>query len=705
MGAAGGVPASLRLDAASCDRTDEFRSPRLFQTTGSRITPQVEWVEIQVKSVLNRVQGMPFKWSANPYRGCAHSCLYCISGDTPVLMADGTTRPMEDLVVGDEIYGTIREGRSRRYVKTHVLAHWSVRRPSYSILLEDGTEVIASGDHRFLTDRGWKFVTGTEYGRTRRPHLTTNTRVMGVGCFASAAATTDDYKRGYLCGLSRGDAHLASSHYERVRRTDGDLHQFRLALTDTEALDRAREYLHGFSIPTLEFIFQDAGAATRRMQAIRPSSRGRVDDIRKLVEWPHMPSQQWCAGFLAGILDAEGGYSRGILRITTTDPVIVDWIIRSLNLFGFTSVVERRQINGRKRPLNVVRLPGGLPTHLRFFHTVDPAVSRKRDIEGQAIKSRARLRVKFIAPIGRRELFDIATGTGDFIANGVVSHNCYARLTHWYLDQDGGKDWSSRIFVKVNAPEVLRRELARPTWKREQVHIGTATDPYQPAEGAYRITRQILEALRESETPVALVTKSTMIIRDRDVLRQLAEGPGALVMFSFTTVDPELARELEPDVPPPQRRMEAMRALAEAGHPHGCVPCPGSAGDYGPGGAVGRGRERGQGVRSLRPLHEHPLPGGGDPGGLLRVPGAQAPRTRSRVRAPLSGEVCAASNAAASSAGRSRAEGPDGIRRTAAAPGGSGRSDTAGRVRPPNATAPALIATGPDPIATRRVWV
>lgn len=151
---------------------------------------------------------------------------------------------------------------------------------------------------------------------------------------------------------------------------------------------------------------------------------------------------------------------------------------------------------------------------------------------------------------------------------------CFARVTHWYLDQDGGKDWSSRIFVKVNAAEVLRRELARPTWRREQVHIGTATDPYQPAEGAYRVTRQILEALRDHGTPAALVTKSTMVIRDRDILRHLAAGPGALVMFSFTTIDSVLARELEPDVPPPQRRLEAMRALSDAGIPTGVLLAP-----------------------------------------------------------------------------------------------------------------------------------
>lgn len=151
---------------------------------------------------------------------------------------------------------------------------------------------------------------------------------------------------------------------------------------------------------------------------------------------------------------------------------------------------------------------------------------------------------------------------------------CFARVTHWYLDQDGVGQWSSRIFVKVNAPEVLRRELARPTWRREQVHVGTATDPYQPAEGAYRLTRRILEALRDSDTPAALVTKSTMAVRDVDVLGQLAAGPGAFVYFTVTTVDPVLARELEPDAPPPQRRLEAMARLADAGIPVGVLLAP-----------------------------------------------------------------------------------------------------------------------------------
>ena len=151
---------------------------------------------------------------------------------------------------------------------------------------------------------------------------------------------------------------------------------------------------------------------------------------------------------------------------------------------------------------------------------------------------------------------------------------CYARLTHSYLDQDGVNNWSSRIFVKLNAPQVLRQELARASWQHEEVHLGTATDPYQPAEGAYKISRGILEALRDYGTPVAIVTRSPMVVRDVEILKRLAGGPGAMVCFSVATMDAAVAREIEPHVAPPQRRMEALRTLARAGVPTAVLLAP-----------------------------------------------------------------------------------------------------------------------------------
>jgi DNA repair photolyase len=517
------------------------------------VDTQRQFIEIETKSVLNRVEGMPFHWSINPYRGCSHACVFCLTGDTPILMADGTTMRLEDVRVGDRIYGTVRRGAYRRYAHTFVLSHWAVEKPAYRVTLEDGTQIVASGDHRFLTDRGWKFVVNTEPGETMRAHLTTHNKLMGTGAFASPPRKGTDYKRGYLCGLARGDG--------------------RLALTDREALERAQQYLLGFAVPTQNIVFQEAAAGARRVDAIRTRARHHVELFQKIVGWPPEPSSEWRAGFIAGIFDAEGSYSRGILRMSNTNPLIVRFMENCLTQLGFSFATEFRAAEGLK-PIKVVRVRGGLKEHLRFFHAVDPAITRKRDIEGQAVTNTSRLHVASIEPVGVRRLFDITTGTGDFIANGVVSHNCYARRTHWFLDEDGINEWATKVFVKVNAPDVLRRELARRSWKREEVALGTATDPYQAIEGKYKVTRRILQALYEYRTPVSIVTRSPMIVRDLDVLAKLAERAGVTVCVSIATTDPGIAREIEPTVAPPAQRLRTVEALSSRGIRTGVLLAP-----------------------------------------------------------------------------------------------------------------------------------
>src|SRR4051794_8638185 len=148
----------------------------------------IRFYEVRAKSALNRVpkaSQMPFRWTINPYRGCTHACTYCLSGETPILLADGRTKPLAELQVGDAIYGTRREGSYRRYTATEVRAHWSTVKPAYRVTLEDGTELVTSADHRFLTRRGWKHVTGAEQGAGRRPHLTLNDSMLGTGAFAA----------------------------------------------------------------------------------------------------------------------------------------------------------------------------------------------------------------------------------------------------------------------------------------------------------------------------------------------------------------------------------------------------------------------------------------------------------------------------------------------------------------------------------------
>ena len=144
---------------------------------------------------------------------------------------------------------------------------------------------------------------------------------------------------------------------------------------------------------------------------------------------------------------------------------------------------------------------------------------------------------------------------------------CYARRTHRYLEEDGVGEWGSRIYVKVNATAVVRSELSRRSWKNESVAIGTVTDPYQPLEGSYRLTRGIIEALAENDTPFSIITRSPLVVRDIDILRVAAREAGATVAVSIATLDESLAREIEPTVAPPRQRLRAVRMLADAGIP------------------------------------------------------------------------------------------------------------------------------------------
>jgi len=356
--------------------------------------------EVLARTALNHVPGtskrMPLAWTINPYRGCSHACVYCVSPDTLVLMGDGRQRPISSLEVGDEIYGTERRGAYRRYVKTTVQAKWSTRKRAFRVTLADGTELTASADHRFLTDRGWKHVRGAMSGGEQRPHLTLNNKLIGFG----------------LNGLA--------------------------------ALDSERD-----------------AAATH---------------------WP--------------------------------------------------------------------------------------AITRKRDIEGSATKSNADLRIVAIEDLGVEiDMVDITTGTGDFIANGVVAHNCFARPTHRYLDLDMGEGFDREIVVKVNTVEVLRRELAKPTWEREPVALGTNTDPYQRAEGRYRLMPGIIEALAESGTPFSILTKGTLLRRDLPLIREAAEHVPVSISMSIAVYDEALAASFEPGAPSAKARLDTVRAAADLGLP------------------------------------------------------------------------------------------------------------------------------------------
>ena len=151
---------------------------------------------------------------------------------------------------------------------------------------------------------------------------------------------------------------------------------------------------------------------------------------------------------------------------------------------------------------------------------------------------------------------------------------CYARSTHQYWGMDAGADFDRQIFAKVNAAAVLRDELSRPKWAGEAIAIGTASDPYEPAEAQYALTRQVLEVLVEFRNPASITTKGTLVRRDIDLLRRLNEVAGTQVVFSVGTIDETIWRQTEPGAPHPMARLEAMQYLVEHGIPAGVMAAP-----------------------------------------------------------------------------------------------------------------------------------
>ena len=334
------------------------------------------------RSIISRNQSpdIGFSQSINPYRGCEHACPYCARGDTPIAMADGSSKPLVDIRVGDEIFGTRREGWYRRYVKTRVLAHWGVTKRVHRTTLRNGIELVTSPDHRFLSKHAWKFVARAESRDPRRSYLAVGDLLMGSG-----------------------------------------------------------------STP----------------------------------------------------------------------------------------------------------------------------------IEGAVVRSESGFAVTRIEPVnGAMRLYDITTGTGDFIANGVVSHNCYARPSHAYVGLSPGLDFETKLFYKADAAKLLESELATKNYKCSTIMIGANTDPYQPLEKTQRVTRSILEVLARTRHPCTITTKSALVARDVDLLADLARDGLTRVMFSIPTLNNELKRALEPRASSASAKLKAMRVLADAGVPVGVLVAP-----------------------------------------------------------------------------------------------------------------------------------
>jgi DNA repair photolyase len=537
---------ALRWQLAGADHSDQLALFGVEELTaaksGTGRMSSLEFLHVTTRRILNRIpeqSRLPFRWTINVYRGCSHACTYCLAGDTPIIMADGTLKPIADVRAGDHVYGTVRSGTDINYVPTDVLAHWPSTKPAHQVDLADGTNLVTSAEHRLLTTRGWKHVAS---GGDR---LSAGDVLVGVGQAGSPPRRTADYRRGYVTGMIRTRRQLP------VRQ------RIYVLAAHAEPLSRVRRYLADLGVPVRE---QRLTTATMALHS--PSAASHAV-ISSLTEWPDQPSLEWRKGLLAALIDMSGTGPE--LRVTAA-PHVLSWASSSLDVLGFSYQADGPRALRLGRDANERRL-------LRL--ATAPARGDAAQLDGVPATSDERLRVTEVVPLGIDvPMYDISTGTGDFLAHGVVSHNCFARPTHEYLGLNIGEDFERRIVVKINAVDRLRAELADPQWLGEPIAMGTNTDPYQRAEAKYRLTRGVLTVLAEHANPFSLLTKSALVTRDLDLLTAANARTDVSVTFSIGTLDERVWRATEPGTPHPRRRIDAMRRLAAAGVRTGALLAP-----------------------------------------------------------------------------------------------------------------------------------
>jgi DNA repair photolyase len=214
---------------------------------------------------------------------------------------------------------------------------------------------------------------------------------------------------------------------------------------------------------------------------------------------------------------------------------------------------EQRQLPGYRDPASVRRFEAPEALDVRFY-----------EVQAKSVLNRV--------PEASRMPFRWTVNPYRGCSHACVF--CFARPTHTYLGFDAGRDFEREIVVKVNAPEVLRAELARPSWRGEHVAMGTNTDPYQWVEGRYKLMEGILEALRDAANPCSVLTKSPLLLRDLDLMLEIAQRASFSACLSIPTLDERAWRETEPHTPSPRARLEAVAELNRAGIPTGVLIAP-----------------------------------------------------------------------------------------------------------------------------------
>jgi DNA repair photolyase len=539
--------------------------------------PETQILRDSTREILsqNDSPDLSFEHGINVYRGCSHGCVYCLSPRTPVLHADLVWRPLGEIREGDELvsvdeYPTLGSHRSetkhgvastgtRKLRKAVVEAVWWSSKPTRRLVTEHA-EVLTTSDHRWLQDRGFRW--------SRTEQLWAGRRLRHLSVDADEPED-HDYRVGYLTGVTLG---YGTFRYEPGQRSDklGFAPAYwRVAMTDVEPLERliCHGRIAGIDLALRDF---DPGPKNRghaRMFEVETRALDNLARIHAMLT-TELRSRSYRRGFLAGFFDAEGS-NGGSLRLSQVDCSVLERVGRYAASLGF-----RTQLEPRPGKASTLRLVGSIADRIRFFSIVRPAIRRKIDRIFGYMPPTDPERVMAIESGPTIDVVDIQTSTGTFFAAGLATHNCFARPYHEYLGFSAGLDFETKIVVKEDAPALLRKRLSQPKWKPQTLMMSGATDPYQPLERRMKLTRGVLEVLAEFRNPVAVITKNHLITRDVDLLVELARFDAVSCILSITTLRNELQRIMEPRTSIPQRRLDAIRTLAQAGVPVGVNVAP-----------------------------------------------------------------------------------------------------------------------------------
>lgn len=494
--------------------------------------------------------------------GCSNDCDFCLDGNTDILLYNGLAKKIKDIKIGDELVG-VEQGDKKKYFTKSVVTNTSQSiQKAYKITLKNGKTFICSGNHQWLTNRGWKYTIGAMSGEDRRPYITTNNNFLGfetlhdVGYFDE----DDEYKKGYLRGIILGDGNLGIYDYSDKRRKKDIQYHFRLALKNESLTMKAKKYLSDFGIQTYDFIFPMKDRRTKEILmpvAIRASKESSYYQIKELIV--KRDNENFRRGYLAGIYDAEGSKTDiGIRRVYNQDDDIINEIIEDLDYFGFKYTFDKDKPS-KNGTVKTVRLLGGISESLRLTQ-VTHMFLKDAPLENIALKTMdsSNLQVVKIEELSDQLLYDISTTTRNFIANGCVSHNCYAKSL---LSFRGLWNPSEPSVADI---EKIKRKINKLPKGMPAIRLGGMTDCFQPIEKKHRVTYETIKALNERGINYLIVTKCDLVASDEYL--DILDKDLAHIQYTLTFTDDDLYKKVHiENAPLPSKRIKAIEKLEANG--------------------------------------------------------------------------------------------------------------------------------------------